>query len=195
MLLVYYDDEFEGKPVVSSVGEVLRKMFPDAHIPFQEEEIAPASSNTWSVACLMANYVRGSFRQLNHFQPLFCREEMGEDLWSRVAKGSRDKLGKKIEKCLSSLPGSDESEDEFSISAKDHLRFLERQAVFTDCMFSLGFHLGIVPADGNCALWSLLALEGGPVVKAQMSRKENVLEMRKESLIQMDLNVQAMLQI
>ena len=42
---------------------------------------------------------------------------------------------------------------------------LQRQKLFFDVMQKIDFLPSVVPGDGNCALWSILALMGGPVQK------------------------------
>ena len=183
ILLVYFDDDFEDAPGVSTLFEVLAKLVPGSVMPPVEKAIDPASSSTWTVASVNASFRRGSFQQLNHFLPLFNKEAMGDNAWDTIALQNKDKLKKRIQHSISALPPDDDPEDEFSESIREQVHVLERQLAFMDMMHRLSFHPGMVPADGNCALWTLLALDGGAFAKAQWSSNQHVQQLRLESCI------------
>ena len=58
---------------------------------------------------------------------------------------------------------------------------LQRQKLFFDVMQKIDFLPSVVPGDGNCALWSILALMGGPVQKAQMSTAKDAKKLRDDA--------------
>lgn len=169
LMFLHYDNDPEWSGRLLTLWQVLEAMFPDADVATSEEPPSLSSSDTWCIACVMANYERGSFQQLNHFEPLYPLQQVGQELWDRLAPVCASKLANKIKKCGDALPAEDESEDEFSASAREYLEQLKRQQVFTQLMHQMSFHPAPVPADGNCGLWTLLALEGGPVSRAQMA--------------------------
>ena len=45
----------------------------------------------------------------------------------------------------------------------------------------MNLHAVEVPADGDCAIWSVLTLFGGPVVGRSLKNSSHMLQMRKES--------------
>ena len=114
---------------------------------------------------------------------LFNKQAMGDNAWETIALQGKQKLTKRIAHSKEALPLDDEPEDEFSESIREQVHVLERQLVFMEFMHRLSFHPGIVPADGNCALWTVLALDGGAFAKAQWANKHHVQQMRIESCI------------
>ena len=159
--MVYYDDGFGDLPSAIDLMEVIRPMV----VIEDPEQQAPGSSSPWYFAALMSDYRRGSFQQLSHFMPLFCKTHMGAGTWTTLSHSVSRKMSKRLNQFAASLPAEDESEDEFSASAKEHLMLLQRQKLFFDVMQKIDFLPSVVPGDGNCALWSILALMGGPVQK------------------------------
>jgi len=181
ILILYYDDEFKDVPTVKNLSQILGAIFPDAEVQGQKESPKPEHATAWCLASLMANYERGSFRQLNHFVPLFVKASMGEAMWETVAEKSLVKMVKRVRTMEETKPDTDDdSEDELAESHREYLMSCRRQLEFVQLMMRLDFHVGIVPSDGNCALWSLLALEGGPCAKAQMSSKADVQKLRED---------------
>ena len=89
-------------------------------------------------------------------------------------------MAKRIRTMEENLGDTDDSDDELQETYREYLLGLGRQLEFADPMMRMDFHPGMVPADGNCALWSLLALEGGPCAKAQMASKADVQKMRED---------------
>ena len=180
-MLLYFDDEFTDLPKLVGFDQMLQSMFPDMDLELPASPPDPDSSETWCVAALQANYERGDFRQLNHYMPLFSRKAMGESVWSTLAEKNLRKLEKLISRQQDSLENGEDSEDEFLESTRDHIIQLKRQLDFTGLVHRVGFHPATVPADGNCALWTLLSLEGGPVARAQMGSMQQVKELREET--------------
>ena len=87
ILVLYYDDEFADTPVVKNLSEILGAIFPDAEVQGQNAKPQPGDTSTWCLASLMANYDRGSFRQLNHFHcfPSLQWDMLCGKLWLRKA--------------------------------------------------------------------------------------------------------------
>ena len=108
---------------------------------------------------------------------------MGDNAWDTIAIQSKEKLKKRIKGSLAALPPEDEPEDDFSESIREQVHLLERQLEYIEIMHRLSFHPGMVPADGNCALWTLLSLDGGAFAKAQWANKQHVMQLRLESRI------------
>ena len=176
MRIVYFDDEFAGSPPVLDMMDFIRPM-----VSVEDPDKEARHPVPWYLACLMADYRRGSFQQLNHFMPLFSKTHMADGTWTTLAQTCSRKIAKQLEKCAKNLPDSDESEDEFSASAKEHLLLLQRQKDFFDLMQKIDLLPAVVPGDGNCALWSILASMGGPIQKAQMSTAADIKALREDT--------------
>lgn len=179
MEVVFFDDEFQDLPGISPLPAMLLKLVApgsDAPSPFNA-----SYNSTWVLGSVTASYQRASFLRLNHFVPLFRRGEEGEELWNKISSESRNRLSKKIQQFAATVAEDDEIADEFSLSMRDHLHKLESQQEFMRLMHQLGFHPAVVPADGNCALWSVLTLQGGLVAKAQLQTMQDVSDLRQDA--------------
>lgn len=139
-----------------------------------------ASPDTFCFAAVRADYNECKFSQLNHFVPLFYKGRVGEGLWATIAEGSLQRLEKRLEQ-LRVDTATQEVQDEYVFSMIEVIAKMEQQINFTRKMHEIGFHPASVPADGNCALWSLLSLEGGCVARAQLCSREQMMKMRVDA--------------
>ena len=182
LFIIYHDDEYKDIPAVRPVDDICQDFVPAALSWGQRKSGDMGSKNTWVVSACKADFTKGGFRQLNHFVPVFTRQQMGA-LWDEVTVKSMQKLKKRHAAAQSRLNDldMDDSDDEWRCSVQDQEQLLQRKLAFTDLRHSMQMHWGDVPADGNCALWSLMALEDGPVVLNQQSSTSDMILLRKAS--------------
>ena len=181
-MVMHYHDASQDPPEVVPVIDVFHPLYASSgHSPPEDIMHVDHESGSWNVAVLLADYTRGSYQQLNHFVPLFQKDTMGEQLWSKLTQESSIKHAKRIQKCQAMLPGEDESDDEFAASAREHLELLLRQQDFNQITESIDLFASAVPGDGNCGLWTILSLEGGPVAKCQGVDLKHVQQMREDT--------------
>ena len=179
LLIAYYDDETTELPNVLPVKKAITRMVPGVE-EAEGDSHDPTSADTVTLCSLMADYTRGSFRQLNHYVPLFHRKKMGEASWTTLVSEQDRRLLKRIQQAEEAC-ADDCSDAEMLESAQDHLFKLQRQHEFNKVMYRMDYLPSHVPADGNCAVWSLLALEGGPVARAQLATKDDVRKAREDT--------------
>ena len=74
----------------------------------------------------------------------------------------------------------EDSDSEFVYSAQEHLRLWENKQTFFNFLLAMELLPCEVPGDGNCALWALLALEAGYVLRLNMATEEKCLELRQD---------------
>lgn len=177
LLCVYYDDEFVGKPSLTTVFDVLRKIIPDVKGISDDPPIDPSRDDTIVLAAIHAHYERGSFRQLNHWVPLFHSSKLGEDLFDLCVEERLKKLQRQEQKWLAQLEDDD---SDFERSINDALRSVNNQKTFTELMGSMGFFAENVPGDGSCLVWSLLAFVHNTPQTGGRPSVEEMMAMRKD---------------
>ena len=89
-------------------------------------------------------------------------------------------MQKRIKKTLDKLD-EDEEDELWAASVRETVTRLTSQAGFVEDMQKLDFHTHLVPGDGDCSIWTLLALEGGPLAGAQLATQKDIMHRRKES--------------
>ena len=181
LMVLHYDDSGED-PQAVPLMDILRPLYGSSELPPPEDMMhVGGKSDTWYCAAILAEYAKGSYQQLNHFVPLFHKDTMGELLWSKLTHESASKHAKRIQKYDAMLPGEDESDDEFAASAREHLALLLRQQEFGRLTESMDLLATAVPGDGNCGLWIVISLEGGPIAKCQGVTVKTVHKMREDA--------------
>ena len=178
--MVYWDNEHLGKappvvPLQESLTALAGRTFPDLPKCDMPDE------NTWCVGVCRADYRRDGFQQLNHFVPLYQEAVMTDQLWHIAATEKRRKLQKRIERTQQQV--EEASDEEWAESLQDNVLLLKNQEAFMSTLHSVGLHPNTVPGDGDCMLWTILALQGGPVVGCQMNDRNDVQSLREESLL------------
>ena len=180
--VLHYHDACLNPPPVASVMEIFHPVYSiSEHVPPADMLHTGDKSDTWYAAVLLADYSKGSYQQLNHFVPLFHKHAMGEQLWSKLTQESSSRHARRIQKYQEMLPGEDDSDDEFAESARDHLELLLRQQEFSNLTEGIDLFASAVSGDGNCGLWTIAALEGGPVAKCQGVKLEHVMKLREDA--------------
>eukprot|EP00435_Cladocopium_sp_Y103_P023179 s4175_g5.t1 len=182
LAVVYWDDENSGNPVIRSGVRIMEQFVPDHVIWEGPHEPDLASPDVWIFAAVRADWQRGSFRQLNHFIPVFSKQQLEkceEGLFESTTKAAIAKLDQNLRKTHQRI--EDESDDDLAESLKDRLALLNSKADFFQTMHGMDLHALEVPADGDCAIWSVLTLFGGPVIGRSLKNNAHVLQLRKES--------------
>ena len=135
----------------------------------------------WLIASCQATYEKASAMDQNHFFPLFSKNQIGDDWDEMVAQvmGRMQKRVKAAEKRVKEF--EDESDTEWFESSMLRLEELRRKAACFETIVSMDMLPCDVPADGNCALWSALALQAGYVLKTQLSTQEKVNQLRHDT--------------
>lgn len=136
------------------------------------------SEDTWILAVCRADFQRGNLQSMNHFMPVYPRAQVKED-WEQFT----EKLRKRCERRLRAAQSSrdEESDEELHPSLDLSIRTLRCKKQFFEGILAMDLMPAEVPGDGSCALWSILALEGGCFAQAMMSNKEHVQKLRKDS--------------
>lgn len=153
-----------------------------------------AHPSTWFIIGCRADFQKGSILTINHFQPGWHRKQLGEKNWSKC-RSAREKLlmleEAKLAKEHEELDfRAAQLEPETLVNMRKELdsraEILKSQAnLFTE-IEKMNVFTESVPADGNCALWSLLTLgNGSPSSCGKTKRslnKEDLDNMRLETL-------------
>lgn len=72
-------------------------------------------------------------------------------------------------------PGS-----QFLESAKMHLAMWSDKWTFYNWLLAMDLLPVDVPADGNCALWSMAALKAGAIVQTERTTQEDIQHLRED---------------
>ena len=96
----------------------------------------------------------------------------------------QDRLAKRISSCEKRVKQmqEDESDTEFAESVKIHLDSWIKKCFF-DTLISMGLLPADVPGDGNCALWSICALEAGCFIQTRLTTAERIRGVRQDRVI------------
>lgn len=182
LAVLYWDDEnAAGIPVIRPALEIMQSFVPECVHWDGKKTVNLASPDTWIAACLRAGFHRGSFCQMNHWIPVFSRQQMGEEFWSKRTTEVMNKFKKSYERTQARMKQDDsDSDDVYQASLQNLLRQLNAKSDFWTTLHAVGIHPEEVPADGDCCLWTAASLLAGPVVRVAFTSKESVLEMRKE---------------
>lgn len=158
------NDDLCARPVAQIISEVKNVTVADlsADPDFGDKD-------TWFLLATRADFKKGEFLTLNHFQPGWHKKQLSAEDWDecqvstvkdlmlREGKNARDmeallKKAKKMDPIdfaawQNSLEEEKEQLQDESQAVKDFL--------------SLDIHMENVPADGNCGLWTMLSWENG----------------------------------
>ena len=93
-----------------------------------------------------------------------------------------EKVKKRMESCRRRLKqmDQDESDEEYVESLRHQLEIWERKQEFINSVVGLGFLPCDVPGDGNCALWTLSALQAGCFIRTATSTLEKTMQLRQD---------------
>ena len=137
------------------------------------------SPSTWVFAVCHNTFERVSFTRLNHFLPLYPRSQLNEE-WDPMTSKLAKNLDDAISRTRDHMNGLQFVDAAMAKSLEQHLGRLERKRVFYNEAFKLDLMPAEVPGDGNCALWTLLAVRSGCFVQSALSTEERVAELRME---------------
>ena len=188
LVCLIYDDD---GPKLLSIVEILENM----NITGVED----VSKNpdfyaleTWFVIVTRADFQKGSFLTLNHFQPGWHKKQMGEEAWEdcKIAATKRlmqeeAKHAKEMAEFENYSQTMDKDEAEgLRQSLKDRAANMEAEFAFFKACAALDVYTEPVPADGNCGLWTCLALAKGKPKPGRglTHKKPDVLNLRSEAL-------------
>ena len=74
----------------------------------------------------------------------------------------------------------DEADEPFRESAQQHLDLWKNKQEFYSSLLALDLLPADVPGDGNCALWTVCALESGCFLQTKMSTSIRVMGLRQD---------------
>lgn len=105
----------------------------------------------------------------------FCSEDVNSFGW-------QDRLEKRIKSCKMRLREmeDDEADMPFRESAQEHLDLWKNKQEFYSSLLALDLLPADVPGDGNCALWTICALESGCFVRTKMTTSPKVNALRQD---------------
>lgn len=180
ILLMYYDNEKIGPPVLRSLLDILRDVT-DGVADFQGPcHPDPSQATTWVMAIMKGDFSRGAFSELNHFMPLYPRVQAGED-WDGLVEKLKTKHDGRMRRAQDAInANAEDSDEDLKKSAMDHLATLHLKKQFMEDVISAGFLPAIVPGDGDCALWSLQCVAAGCFLSMLMATKDKVMGMRQD---------------
>ena len=178
VLLLVYDNETKGPPVVRSVSSYLNGLDTKALLP-GEESPSIHSPSTWIFAACHNSFERVDFLKLNHYLPLYPRSQLNEE-WDPMVSKLLKKLDDAIARTQEHLKEMQFVDVMMAQSLHQHVARLEKRKVFYDEAIKLELLPAEVPGDGNCALWTMLAVQAGCFVQSTLSTEERVQELRME---------------
>ena len=164
-----------GQPArAQPLPEVISKLLglTDSHA-ITAEDLGETSAEEWCLFSVRADYVKGYHNQCNHWLPAWDREALGPEFQVRACSAQADLAGRqldlatKVQEITDQIQrgDGDETAELLLDSLMDQSAQLERQTQTFQELNDAGFCVEEVPADGNCCLWSLLALlnpDGNP---------------------------------
>ena len=141
-----------------------------------------ASQDTWFYVGCMANFQKKPINHLNHFIPCWHKEQFSSEAEWDVVRHSllQDLTGQHLEIANRLHEIMEEEEEAELIEAEMETMMHEEQCVkdtikAVEEMLSMGLYPFLVPADGNCGVWSTLMLRRG--LPARMDEKKDLQEM------------------
>ena len=163
-----YDDDDQLH--LQSMGEIANALvFPMTIEGFESSSGRHDPQNTWYVCAARHDWTKGPFQSLNHFMPCWHKDQVPKHVWDFVkCKADSDVASSRLEMAQilathAQNPGapSDLTEASFR-SVLDKYTVLEKKEIFFSEAERVGLVCQEVPGDGDCGIWSLLALESGP---------------------------------
>lgn len=180
VFMMFYDADFATRPGMKSLLEILQ-MYVSTDVGWNGcTHPDLASPNTWVIAASRADFQTDTVNRLNHYQPAFPQQGMHPDAWNFVTSEARNRLDKGIVRALKREEEAS-SDEEWYQSLCDHTQTLKAKAEFFRRLHAAGVNPVDVPSDGDCALWTILALEHGPMVRGEKSQHEQVKRLREDA--------------
>ena len=171
-----------------SLGQLLTDHLPDIIIDDVVLEPDVSSKDTWFVRVTRSDskpISLATFTTMNHFEPAWHQTQILKSEWEAGIADCSHRMSEesaKISKALEKLKGKT------SEYAKDRVLSLtgSEQDLQNDQMARTLFHEQeilprCVPGDGNCGLWTFLALEHGPgFAEALFDQQDKVAALRQD---------------
>ena len=178
----------------------LENLLPDHDFPDLEDEPDMSSRDTWIIWATRADFQPVELKDLasvNHFVPVWHRSQIpqndnGQDDFEVVMKAAMIKHSKQKQslegqiKDIQEKNHTDEEDEAKMASLMDQLDLLQKEVDARELFKSYGCHFHSVEADGNCGLWTVLALLGGlretPHGDVYIKDENKMLELREDNL-------------
>lgn len=152
---------------IVSFRSVIRDLLPEEVVDWEDcldEEIDLSSEHTAVVVPCQANFERGDFLDLNHFVPVWTRQQLGDSDFHLAEQRSRQAFARRqkdhAERVHEVCFDEEHPEDHAMLmkSLQKESELLEAEAEFLQAMKSLDLVAYPVPSDGNCGPWTLASL-------------------------------------
>ena len=138
-----------------------------------EDALTACDGQPWHFLTVKTDYAPVHHGECNHWLPAWTKEELGAEFEVRRLQATADIHQQMYEhtKTVQELTqAANQSDDETSgvndakmESAMENISLLESQKLCFEALHAAGYCPIDVPADGNCALWSVLALQNGNI--------------------------------
>ena len=92
MLILFWDDETGGDPIVRPLLQIFNELLesnPGTGKFEVNEQMDMNSSTLWITAAVRCDFKRGNFWNLNHFMPAYPKVQLGEE-WQTAVQGLQD---------------------------------------------------------------------------------------------------------
>ena len=189
LILLHGDDEPEGlRP--RNVLEVMESFVPTAVYWEGEKEMDFAALDTWIMLSCKANFAPATFRQLDHWIPLFSKQQEGEEEFRTNTERVAGRLTKGLASIRKALEGCEEganqSEDEeWKESLVTRMSTLEWKQILFKNLIAMDLDPVEVKGDGNCAIWAALTLQAGPFIRTSLLTEQAMLVLRQATCLYM----------
>ena len=186
VMLVIYDNEFQGAPAARPLMEALHRQTGGAVGNERMDLHDSESLDTFFLVACRADFVRASFLELNHYVPAWSRQQLGL-LWDSLVSQTTNKLAKKLSNARARLNLLDSDEEDLEVCRETQIieiEKLEHRQEFFAVMFGMDLFPVEVPADGNCMLWSLRSLRCGPSIRTSLTNNEKVAQTREDTCLE-----------
>ena len=186
VLLVTHELDTKQHPHAVSCWEMIANTWPDAKLPQREIEGAP-----WTFLLSSASFAAGNLSAVNHFTPLWIATMLSPDERAQIQQETQaeiDTLRSLLES--QSRRALKPSRWSFVESMKESLEKSMRFQRIQTWLEPSGYMASDVPADGNCAVWALMALQtGNPFLSTGEEAFQNAMQSVRDQLSQFWLEV------
>ena len=153
-----------------------------------------SSPNTWIIIGCKANFERGSVIHLNHFLPGWHKAQLGKDRQLSLL-GSMKEIMVREAKLVREAADLDVQEKDGKLDSlmletlRNDLEMrkadLQREDTTKKVIQELSIVCKDVPGDGNCGLWTILALQNNDIPKNCFftAQQKDVKSLREESCL------------
>lgn len=185
--MITYDADVKQTVEIVSCWETVRQSLPQ----FAESEL-PTFEKTgepWIIVLSAADFVPHTLTSMNHFSPVWQSAHLRKDTYQKLAAAtschisSLRQLLKRAEESLDSHKGFGKGMIE---SIESQLHIAENFQKLQGWLFASGYVVTDVPADGDCACWSLLSLmRKDPFISFHDKACKEACQQIREDLVQL----------